>query len=62
MTNSFSDYTPEALAALADVDLFAALGAQHMWAEANAAMCHLVTVELCKLSNLEREADRRAVV
>lgn len=56
------DFTPDALEGLNDETFFALLGQQHGWIETNAAMVTLVTVELAKLANLEREANRRGAL
>ena len=53
------DFTPEVLATLNDETLFNLLGQQHAFMESNAGLVTMVASELCKLSNLEREAERR---
>jgi hypothetical protein len=56
---NLGDFTPDVLETLNDETFFGLLGAQHAWVEANAELVTLTTVELMKLANLEREADRR---
>lgn len=61
ITTNLGDFVPDVLETLNDETFWALLGQQHAWVEANAEMVTLTTVELMKLANLEREADRRGV-